>query len=241
MNKYAVSAVTVAAIGGIALLVSPAWGSAVGNTPAKAKKTYFACAQQGSPLTFATRSTDCPSGQRLFAWNAKGKRGAQGPAGPQGEAGEEGRVGPQGAQGPIGLTGAPGPAGPQGSTGSSGPEGPAGPQGVAGPQGPSGPAGPPGPASTSVVTTVTALTVNKNWGPSNLIYANCPSGQVATGGGVKMDAGWSGVTELLSSVKVIESAPYDAGAGPVGWQASFGTNTTYDVNITASVYAVCAG
>jgi hypothetical protein len=55
-----------------------------------------------------------------------------------------------------------------------------------------------------------------------------------------MDAGWSGMTELLSSVKVVSSERYDNGSGTTGWQATFGTNTTYDVNITAKVYALCA-
>jgi len=49
--------------------------------------------------------TTCPSGEKLIAWNAKGRTGATGARGDTGDVGAAGSAGPAGPEGPAGPTG----------------------------------------------------------------------------------------------------------------------------------------
>lgn len=131
----------------------------------------------------------------------------------------------RGPRGPRGPRGRPGPVGPKGE------QGPQGEQGAAGPQGPAGPQGAPG--ATDVKTFTTPATV----GPQGFVSASaaCPSGQRATGGGVRTN---------VDLVFVVDSYPADASGSPamsgtpVGWGAQVSNFRDYAVNFT--VFVICA-
>lgn len=92
-------------------------------------------------------------------------------------------VGPVGPPGPPGF---PGPPGPQGAQGPQGPQGVPGRQGPAGPPGPVGPQGPPGPQGPSDLSGLTVESVKDSVPPffSKSVFAPCPAGKFAIGGGV---------------------------------------------------------
>lgn len=102
------------------------------------------------------------------------------PAAPSDVAEEKGLVGDTLKKlGPTGPTGPTGPAGPQGVTG------PAGVSGTAGPAGPTGEPGPTGPASSPTVTVTTVTGESLSCLPQGYVcvFAQCPPGAMATGGG----------------------------------------------------------
>jgi len=102
--------------------------------------------------------TACPKGEKLIAWNQKGRTG---------DKGETGAVGPQGPQGETG---------PQGSPGGTGADGP---------PGPAVPAGPAGPAGSSSLPNVYMITGSVE---SDGLVVNCAdSNDKVLGGGVTPD------------------------------------------------------
>lgn len=165
----------------------------------------------------------------------RGTAGAPGPIGPEGPRGDTGSAGPQGEAGPAGPAGPPGergatgdagPAGPQGERGPEGSQGPAGPQGEPGPRGETGAQGAQGPPGVSGFERVSTT-----WGGvgSGTIFAQCPFGKVATGGGFFIDRGWE-------AVKVSGSFP--SPDTPRMWLVVFDNPTSAPADI--EVWAVCA-
>jgi hypothetical protein len=95
-------------------------------------------------------------------------------------------------------------------------------------QGPQGPQGPPGQSGIEVVTTVFKAPA-QSVGSSGL--ASCPSGKVATGGGILSDT--AGL-----EIEPITSAPTVTAGQPTGWFGRADNGSNADVNFT--VYAICA-
>ncbi|MFM8971298.1 MAG: hypothetical protein ACKOOG_01370 [Actinomycetota bacterium] len=171
-----------------------------------------ASATGATGVTGATGATGATGSGATGATGATGVAGATGPAGPQGPQGPEGPTGPQGDPGIDGIDGAEGPAGPEG------PQGPTGPTGGTGATGPTGPTGPGSVLRVandgSIVSTV-----------SDYIQADCPEGQVASGGGyIATDP----------AVVLRENRPTDDGSGWIAY-AFNGSGATVSVR----VYAMC--
>ncbi len=170
-----------------------------------------------------------------------GVAGPQGETGAQGPAGETGATGPAGPQGPAGSQGAPGPTGATGGTGATGPQGVAGPQGPAGPQGLMGflgPQGPAGPAGVSGLVTVATNPTSANIlaYQALTVFANCPVGKVAIGGGFDFSANGptiaSAVPPMLSVVASFPSGNQ--------WRVVVRLNQATDASFTGRAFAVCA-
>jgi hypothetical protein len=153
--------------------------------------------------------------------------------------GPAGTAGPQGPAGPAGAAGAPGaqgPEGPQGPQGPDGPQGPQGPQGQQGPQGPQGWQGPEGPAGADGVSGYVKVLGDTgefpfDRGESDSVYAPCPAGKIAVGGGYEL---------LLDGERltVVSSVPYDGAR--FGWRVDFRNSTTSTLARTrVKAYAIC--
>lgn len=122
----------------------------------------------------------------------------------------------------------------KGPKGDQGPQGDSGPQGLQGAKGEQGPVGPQGQAGATNVTVQTA----DGYVPTLLAVSGwlaCPSGQRATGGGVR----------AAKDVLVYETIPTNAsgaaletGQTPVGWRV--GVENFGDQPATIKVYVVCA-
>lgn len=126
----------------------------------------------------------------------------------------------RGQRGPAGPTGATGPQGPQGATGSRGPTGPQGPSGA-----------------TNVTVRSTETTTAASADGSAI--ASCNSGEVAIGGGAKLEAGDSATTYYFEpgGVPATGGAPINSGT-PTQWYASWynGSASTE----TFRVLVICA-
>ncbi len=111
----------------------------------------------------------------------------------------------------LNQTGPTGPAGPKGATGATGPQGPAGGGGVAG--------------ATVVTHTITGTTVAGD-------IEVCPSGDIATGGGLDYVLGSGGA-------RVEMNAPaFGPSNIPTGWQGQVDTADA-GASITMTVYVIC--
>lgn len=183
-------------------------------------------------------SGGCGKDQTPISWNQAGAQGPQGAIGKTGAQGPQGATGAQGPQGAIGKTGAQGPQGANGTQGLSGAQGPqgakgaSGAQGSQGAQGPAGTQGPQGPSGASNIDVQTAVfTVPGNDSLTGL-NAACPSGQVATGGGVSFSPG-------SSEAFITEDSPsaFAPNGAPNGWVG--GLNNTNSLAQVLTVYAVC--
>ena len=132
-------------------------------------------------------------------------------------------TGAQGATGPQGPKGDTGAQGPKGETGAQGPKGDTGAQGVQGPTGPTG-------VALSGYEVVRGPTTSNARG-SYRIYANCPAGKVAIGGGGSQgSANWY----------LDDSRPQ---AGGAGWEVEYspgpGVNPNENTGI-GEAWALCA-
>jgi hypothetical protein len=130
--------------------------------------------------------------------------------------------GPRGLQGPAGLVGPAGAAGPTGPKGDIGATGAPGPQGPAGQEGPKGDPG--GVIGYGIVSSVVSL----DPGFEDTGTAECPTGEVAFGGGVKADD--------PTVLNMIESYPTANGSG---WSGTAGEFSGAGASTTFTVYAVC--
>ncbi len=101
-----------------------------------------------------------------------------------------------------------------------GPQGPAGPEGPVGPQGPQGTPGVSGYEHRVEGVRIPQRAVGHQ-------DAFCPAGKFAVGGGVSSTA--------PSQVRIVESAPQNAGTG---WTAGI-YNTSATAAVTAYVWAIC--
>jgi Collagen triple helix repeat (20 copies) len=160
---------------------------------------------------------------RDFNGSVTGAQGATGAQGPKGDTGAHGATGPQG---PKGDTGAQGPKGDTGAQGATGPQGPKGDTGAQGVQGPAGPTG----VALSGYEVVRGSTTSNARG-SYRIYANCPAGKVAIGGGGSQgSANWY----------LDDSRPQSGGSG---WEVEYspgpGVNPNENMGI-GEAWALCA-
>ncbi len=113
--------------------------------------------------------------------------------------------------------------GPQGATGATGAQGAKGDKGEKGEKGASGTAG------------IHEVVVQKAIGASTtgVVMVECPSGEVATGGG----GNDGGNTEAVMYQNAPLPSNVTSGSTPTGWQVYWKTGTTA---ITAYAYALCA-
>ena len=168
--------------------------------------TYHACLSRGVLSKVGTSTPSCAAGFKVISWNSTG------PQGPQGLKGGIGPKGPQGLKGSIGLKG------PQGNVG------PAGPQGNVGSTGPQGQSG-----VASVQYISASATVPTGQILTKTVY--CPSGTMATGGGVQ-----SG--DISSGLVYIESSyPYIVSGNALAWIVQL-ANASPDA-VSPVFWAVC--
>jgi len=136
----------------------------------------------------------------------------------------------QGPQGPPGPKGARGATGPAGAAGARGPVGPQGPQGKQGEQGP--------PGLLKVVRRQSAPLTLPNTGTTAADhYAECNPGEVAVGGGARIDQGEARSTYLMS----VGPNPFEPADPPKSWRA-FASNQSGAGGAPVSLYVfvVCA-
>jgi hypothetical protein len=113
-------------------------------------------------------------------------------------------------------------------------------KGNTGPAGPVGPAGSPGPSGVSGVEVVrTEFTVAD--GTVDSVYANCPAGRRATGGGVGAIDGGSPSDRIVQSGPVDSSGGFfsdtETGDAPVSWFGGYFNGS--GASTTAYVWAIC--
>ncbi len=196
---------------GVLAVIIAAGGSAYAAT-AQSGRTISACVRQrGGTLYDAHR---CARHDQRLRWGITGPRGTAGITGATGAAGPSGKPGAQGMGGPQG---------PKGNTGSPGAKGNAG---ATGPQGPTGANG---------ATNVTVRSYSVHIGPNNGggSYADCDTGEVATGGGVDLNGGVTG-----TGITVGTSRPYPTSGTPTAWYAVM--NNASSTDGTVNVYVICA-
>lgn len=155
--------------------------------------------------------------------------------GPMGPPGAPGATGPAGPAGPAGAAG---PTGPTGPAGAAGPAGPAGPQGPTGAAGATGPAGPPGPAGT---VTVNDVLLNFSIGPGETTaVAECPEGEMATGGGFRV-TGTPGDWQqpyVSASRPLVEVDQFGVSTS-IGWAVDIFNGTAGTGSISGQIWALC--
>jgi hypothetical protein len=125
------------------------------------------------------------------------------------------------------LTGATGPAGPTGPKGAQGAQGDKGEKGAKGDTGENGAAG-----TTDIHEVVTETHIAKNQNTA-AAKAECPAGQIATGGGVFNQ---SSPTATLYQDGPLPN-PIGSGAVPTGWEVTYKSGTE---EFEAFVYVLCA-
>jgi hypothetical protein len=173
----------------------------------------------------------------------KGDTGAQGTQGPQGLKGDTGAQGLQGLKGDTGDQGVAGANGtscvnPDGSLTSTlcrGPKGDTGATGAAGPQGQRGPAG----ATGFHIVSASSATVSGGFGAFASAEADCPNGEIATGGGaslfnVVVDFQNNSVSMLISNY------PVPGSGTPFGWKGTATGSATFTQPFGVTAYAICA-
>jgi hypothetical protein len=159
--------------------------------------------------------------------------------------GATGASGAKGETGIAGATGATGATGETGAAGATGEKGATGVQGVTGATGATGATGPTGPAATAVTTVSKSKGPPANNGETEEASAQCPIGEIATGGGgnVETSGGVAGVTSLKLSVPLDRTgATGTNGVQPTGWRA-VGEITTGGgalTTLTVIAYVICA-
>jgi collagen triple helix repeat protein len=164
------------------------------------------------------RSADFAAGQiPAGARGPQGLRGADGATGPAGPAGADGADGADGQNGATGATGAQGIQGVQGERGATGATGATGAQGIQGIQ------GPPGTSGWQIVTASL-----QNTTANHFVYAYCPEGKVAIGGG------YGNSQASSSDLEVYSSRPFGSSA----WYVS--AHYENDDNWTTTAYVICA-
>jgi hypothetical protein len=134
----------------------------------------------------------------------------------------KGNRGVRGVHGEKGAQGGQGPQGAQGATGAQGPQGPQGPQGAQGAAG---------------ATNVTVRSFDFTVTPLGAAFAAiiCPTGQRATGGGVRAPVG----VEVYATHPTNGSGdPPAQGETPVGWRGA--VDNFLNSSQTFTVYAICA-
>jgi Collagen triple helix repeat (20 copies) len=125
------------------------------------------------------------------------------------------------------LTGA---AGPAGATGPKGAQGPKGDKGEKGAKGDTGEKGAAGMTNIHEVVSETPIAKNQNTAAAK---AECPAGQIATGGGVFNQ---SSSTATLYQDGPLPN-PIGSGAVPTGWEVTYKSGAE---EFTAYVYVLCA-
>jgi len=239
--------------------------------------TAYAAASGGGPKSIQAYSCETSAGKligSIYSHPTSCPRGAV-------EVKITGPAGATGARGATGATGATGKTGAAGQAGAAGPQGPAGPAGAAGATGAQGPAGAQGPKGSPGLSNVLAeepygqdvlpnagiTQSNSTLAPdaTTIVWAACPSGEVAIGGGYRADSDSSAYdnsqgdtppSDTTGGLSVLASEPsYESGgvlnvnADPVqdsatgNYQPNAWAVTVYNSNSTpehARAAVVCA-
>ena len=194
------------------VVLALAGGVAYAQIPDGGGVIHGCYSKPGGSVRVVDTATSCKSGEVSLAWN---QTGVQGPAGPTG---------------PAGATG------------------PGGPAGATGPQGPQGAQGPAGPASSSVVKSAPVTLPGRHCAegfcdsnPPSDVFASCPSGTKAVGGGYLSDAGDPSGADAPFAVFADNPTlvdPSNPGAGASGWHVNAQAQDNEDHTIT--VYVICS-
>ena len=182
--------IATAVAGGFALAAIPSSGVISG------------CYQKNQgQLRVVDSAADCHSSEVPLSWNQTGvggSQGATGATGPIGATGVQGPKGDTGTQGAMGDTGTAGTNGTNGATGATGATGAGGPMGATGASALSG---------YQIVTGPTTQVGGLQ--DSGDVFAFCPTGKLATGGGA-----------IGTGALLYESAPVDP-----SWQTNLPAGT----------------